>query len=158
MRFYLKVIEPVRNKIDLHGFEGLAMSSLPGFDAHIGLQLEHLLLQNRIILLEAMGINPVDIVACGPFRQSKTSTRSGCQIDFLVQTATKNIFVCEFKFKRRELGIDVISQVQDKVSALKVPRGFAAIAVLFHVGGVSSGVATGDYFYRVIDIADFLDG
>ena len=50
----------------------------------------------------------------------------------------------------------VISEVQDKVTALKVPRGFAVIPVLFHIGGVSSNVATSDYFYRIIDISDFL--
>lgn len=156
MRFYLKIIEPQRNKIDLNSFQNISISSLPGFEAHIGLQLEQLLLQNRNILLKSMGINPADIVASGPFRQSKTTTKSGCQIDYLVQTTTNNLFVCEFKFKRRELGVDIISSVQEKLKALKVPRGFAAIPVLFHIGGVSSHVATSDYFYRIIDIADFL--
>ncbi len=156
MRFYLKLIEPQRNKIDLNGFQNTNISSLPGFEAHIGLQLEQLLLQNRNMLLKAIGINSADIMASGPFRQSKTTTKAGCQIDYLVQTATKNLFVCEFKFKRRELGMDIITQMKEKVSALKVPRGFAAIPVLFHIGGVSSNLATSNYFYRVIDIADFL--
>lgn len=156
MRFYLKLIEPQRNKIDLNGFQNTTISSLPGFDAHIGLQLEQLLLQNRNLLLKSIGINPADIIASGPFRQSKSTSKVGCQIDFLIQTTTKNLFICEFKFKRRELGADVISEVQDKVTALKVPRGFAAIPVLFHIGGVSSSVATSDYFYRIIDISDFL--
>jgi uncharacterized protein len=156
MRFYLKLIEPQQNTIDLHGFQNMALSSVPGFEAHMGLQLEQLLLQNRNILLKAIGINPVDIVAQGPFRQSKTTTKRGCQIDYLVQTKTKNLFICEFKFKRRELGADIIAQVQKKVTALKVPKGFATIAVLFHMGGVSAHVATSNYFYRIIDIADFL--
>ena len=52
--------------------------------------------------------------------------------------------------------MDLITQVQEKVSALKVPRGFATIPVLFHIAGVSSNLATDDYFYRIIDIADFL--
>ena len=156
MRFYLKLIEPQRNKIDLNGFQNTPLSSLPGFEAHIGLQLEQLLLQNRNALLRSIGINPADIIASGPFRQSKSTTKAGCQIDFLIQTTTKNLFVCEFKFKRRELGADVISEVQDKVTALKVPRGFAVIPVLFHIGGVSINVATSDYFYRIIDISGFL--
>lgn len=156
MRFYLKLIEPQRNKIDLNGFQNTSISSLPGFEAHIGLQLAHLLLQNWNVLLGSIGINPADIIVSGPFRQSKTTTKAGCEIDYLVQTTTKNLFVCEFKFKRRELGSDVIFEVQDKVAALKVPRGFAVIPVLFHIGGVSSNVATSDYFYRIIDIADFL--
>lgn len=156
MRFYLKLIEPQRNKIDLGSFQNIQVSQLPGFEAHIGLQFEQLLLQNRRLLLEAMGINPGDIVIDGPFRQSKTSIKSGCQVDYLVQTVTRNLFICEFKFKRRELGIDVINQVQDKIRALKIPRGFAAIPVLFHIGGVSSSLATSEYFYRIIDITDFL--
>jgi len=156
MRFYLKLIEPQRNKIDLNGFQNIAISSLPGFEAHMGLQLEQLLLQNRNVLLGSIGINPADIIASGPFRQSKTTTKVGCQIDYLVQTTTKNLFVCEFKFKRRELGSDIITAMQEKIAALKVPRGFAVIPVLFHIGGVSSSVATSDYFYRIIDIADFL--
>jgi len=156
MRFYLKLIEPQRNKIDLNGFQNTAISSLPGFEAHIGLQLEQLLLQNRNVLFGTIGINPADIIASGPFRQSKSTIKAGCQIDFLIQTTTKNLFVCEFKFKRRELGTDIISEVQDKVTALKVPRGFAVIPVLFHIGGVSSNVATSNYFYRIIDLTDFL--
>lgn len=156
IRFYLKLIEPQRNKINLDGFQNSAISGLPGFEAHIGLQLEQLLLQNKSLLLKSIGINPTDVVADGPFRQSKTSTKAGCQIDYLVQTATKNLFVCEFKFKRRELGMNVIIQVQEKMDALKVPRGFATIPVLFHMGGVSSNLATNEYFYRIIDISDFL--
>ena len=156
MRFYLKLIEPQRNKIDQNGFQNAAISSLPGFDAHIGLQLEQLLLQNRNMLLGSISINPADIIASGPYRQPKTTTKEGCQIDYLVQTTTKNIFVCEFEFKRRELGADIMTSMQEKIAALKVPRGFAVIPVLFHIGGVSSNIATSDYFYRIIDIADFL--
>jgi uncharacterized protein len=46
--------------------------------------------------------------------------------------------------------------MQEKATALNVPRGFAVIPVLFHIGGVSTNIATNDYFYRIIDIADFL--
>lgn len=157
MRFYLKLIAPERDKIDLGGFKDVALSQWPGFDAHIGLQLEQLLLQNRPLILKAMGVNAGDVVFDGPYRQFKTAAQKGCQIDYLVQTATNNLFVCEFKFKRRELGVEIIDNMKDKINALKVPRGFAAVPVLFHIGGVSSTVATEGYFYRLIDIADFLE-
>lgn len=157
MRFYLKLIEPQRNKIDLSGFQATSLSQLPGFDAHIGLQLEQLLLQNRTILLNAMGLSPGDVVADGPFRQFKTTTQQGCQIDYLVQTTTKNLFVCEFKFKHRELGMDMIDEMKNRLHALKIPRGFASIPVLFHIGGVTSSLATDGYFYRIIDITDFVE-
>lgn len=157
MRFYLKLIEPNRNKIDLDGFSEISLSHFPGFDAHLGLQLEQLLLQNRSAILKATGILASDIVADGPYRQFKTSIQQGCQIDYLVQTLTKTIYIFEFKFKRRELGNDIIDQMKAKIKALKIPRGFAAVPVLFHIGGVSSSVATSGYFYRIIDIGDLLE-
>ncbi len=157
MRFYLKLIEPQRSKINLGSFKNTVLSQLPGFEAHIGLQMEQLLLQNRSLLLKAIGIAPNSIVADGPFRQSKTTTKRGCQIDYLVQTSTNNLFVCEFKFKRRELGIAIIDEMIEKIAALKAPKRFAMVPVLFHIGGVSSAVATNEYFYRIIDIADLLE-
>lgn len=157
MRFYLKMIESNLDKILLSEFKDIVLSTMPGFDEHMGLQLEHLLLQNRPLLLKAVGVSSMDIVRNGPYRQYATKSQKGCQIDYLIQTATKNLFICEFKFRRRELGIDIISEMQDKESALKVPRGFATVPVLFHLGGVSTGVATASYFYRVIDVTNFLE-
>lgn len=157
MRFYLKMIEPNKNKMEWDAFKDFSLYQLPGFEAHIGLQLEQLLLQNRRLLLEAIGIPVQDVVSDGPYRQSKTTSQRGCQVDYLVQTRTKNLYICEFKFKRRELGQDIIEAMQGKLEALKAPKGFAKIPLLFHIGGVSSSVATGDYFYRIVDIADFLE-
>lgn len=157
MRFYCKVIEPNLQKISSGGFQDVHVSSIHGFDAHIGLQLEYLLLQNRPLLLQAIGVAPSDVVRDGPYRQTATATHKGCQIDYLIQTASKNLFICEFKLSRRELGVDVMEEMQDKINALKVPRGFAPIPVLFHVSGVSHTVSTASYFYRIVDIASFLE-
>ena len=130
---------------------------MPGFETHMGLQLEALLLQNRPLLLQKLGISPVDVVRGGPYRQTKTTTQKGCQIDYLVQTKTNNLFICEFKFKKREINSDIITDMQEKISRLKTPKGYAKVAVLFHLSGVTSTVATNPYFYRINDIADFLE-
>ncbi|OGT67422.1 MAG: hypothetical protein A3J38_06950 [Gammaproteobacteria bacterium RIFCSPHIGHO2_12_FULL_45_9] len=62
----------------------------------------------------------------------------------------------EFKFKRRELGVDIIEEVQEKIDRFVIPRGYAVVPVLFHLGGVSDSVYDRKYFYRIIDLADFL--
>jgi uncharacterized protein len=157
MRFYLKVIEPNLGAIIDGAFEQVPLSTMPGFETHSGLQLEVLLLQNRPLLLEKLGISPVDIVRSGPYRQTKTTTQQGCQIDYLIQTKTNSLFICEFKFKKREISGEIISEMQDKISRLKTPKGFAKVAVLFHLSGVASSVSTNSYFYRIVDIVDFLE-
>ncbi|QQR53714.1 hypothetical protein IPH25_02500 [bacterium] len=157
MRFYLKVIEPHSNIIAEGGFDQVPLSTIVGFETHLGLQLETLLLQNRQLLIEKLGISSVDIVRSGPYRQTKTTTQQGCQIDYLIQTKTNGLFICEFKFKRREIGIDIITEMQEKIARLKAPKEFAKVAVLFHVSGVVTTVATSSYFYRIINIVDFLE-
>ena len=157
MRFYFKVIEPNLEAISIGQFEQIPLSTMPGFDTHMGLQLEALLLQNRTLLLQSLGISFVDVVRTGPYRQTKTTTQQGCQIDYLIQTKTNSLFVCEFKFKRREISSDIIDEMQDKISRLKAPKGFAKVAVLFHLSGVSTSVATSPYFYRIVDIVNFLE-
>ena len=122
----------------------------------MGLQFEYLLLQNRPLLLKSIGISTSEVVCDGPYIQSQTARAPGCQIDYLVQTYTKNLFVCEFKFKRQELGVEIIHEMTDKIKALKVPNGYAAIPILFHIGGVTTSVETAGYFYRIIDISEFL--
>lgn len=157
LRFYLKVVEPNLASISEGYFDQVQLSTFSGFDTHMGLQLEVLLLQNRSLLLEKLGVSPVDIVRSGPYRQMKTSEQQGCQVDYLLQTKTNGLFICEFKFKKREIGSDIITEMQEKVARLKSPKGFARIPVLFHLGGVTDAVATSSYFYRIIDIIDFLD-
>lgn len=156
MRFYLKVIEPNLGSIADGGFDQISLSSMPGFETHMGLQLEVLLLQNRQLLLEKLGLLSADIVRSGPYRQTKTSIVQGCQIDYLIQTKTNSLFICEFKFKKREISSEIITQMQEKISRLKTPKGFAKVAILFHLSGVAPSVATNTYFYRIVDIADFL--
>lgn len=65
--------------------------------------------------------------------------------------------MCEFKFKRREIHSDIIADCLEKLPRLKTPKGFAKVAVLSHLSVVSSSVETSAYFYRIIDIMDFLE-
>lgn len=157
LRFYLKLIEPQRHKIDNGGLNTIRMTELSSFEAHMGLQLEYLLLQNRPMLLKSLGVLANEVVCDGPYRQTQTASRRGCQIDYLLQTTSNTLFICEFKFSRRELHRDIIDSLQAKINALTIPRGFAAVPVLFHIGGVSASVATSEYFYRIVDISTWLE-
>lgn len=157
LRFYIKYIEPNRLKIEQDNYQEFSISQLPGWESMMGIQVESLLLQNRSLLSQALGVNPVDIINDNPYIQHKTSRYRGCQIDYLIQTNSRNLYVCEFKFKRRELGPEIIGAIQDKISRFYTPRGFGIAPVLFHLGDVSSSVYSKNYFYRIVDIADFLE-
>ncbi len=158
LRFYLKYIDSNRSQIEQGSFQDISIQNLPGWEAMMGVQAESLLLQNRPLLIKSLGINPVDIVNDNPYIQSKTSAHRGCQIDYLIQTRSQNLFVCEFKFKRRSLTMDIIEEMQDKISRFAYPRVFGIAPVLFHLGDVSDKLHDKQYFYRIIDIGEYLEG
>lgn len=156
LRFYLKYIEPNKNKIKRGLFKQLAINQLPGFDAMMGFQIETLLLRNRPLLLKALNLDSTTIVADNPYIQKPTERKKDCQIDYLIQTRTNNLFVCKFKFQKRELDGGIIDDMKDKIARLARPKNYGAVPVLFHVSGVSKAVDEAQYFYKIIDIADFL--
>lgn len=157
VRFFLKYIEPNLSKITKGAYKDTGLSQLPGCDTMMGFQIECLFLQNRAEMLRSIGINSAECVFDNPYFQPVSSRHKGCQIDYLVQTRTNNLFVCEIKFRRKELGLEIISEVQDKINKLSIPRGYAAVPVLFHLGGLSDGVIDRQYFYRTIDLGSFIE-
>ncbi|NBT86351.1 MAG: ATPase, partial [Alphaproteobacteria bacterium] len=132
------------------------LSDLPGWDSIIGFQVENLILKNRATLIQKIGIPFQDIVADNPYIQKQTKQHRGCQIDYLVQTKTNNLIVCEFKFRRGEINSNVVDDVKEKIKRLSIPRGFGVASVLVHIGDVSESVIESQYFYRILDLSDWL--
>ncbi len=156
LRFFIKYIEPNLPRIKQNSFSDMALSQLSGWDILWGFQIENLLIKNRSRLLESLGIHAADVLADGPYAQKTNTRQKGCQIDYLIQTQMRSLYICEFKFKRRGIDVEIIEEMKLKEKKLSAPRGFAKIPVLFHLGEVSLKVYESKYFYRIIDISDFL--
>lgn len=156
IRFFLKYIEPNLAKIHKNFYEEVDMAQLPGYETMLGFQIECLLLQNRSALLRNIGMSPSDCVFDNPYIQIQSTKNRGCQIDYLIQTRTNNIYVCEFKFRRKELEASIMEEVQNKIDRLSLPRGYAAVPVLFQIGGVADKIIDQRFFYRIVDMAFLL--
>jgi hypothetical protein len=156
LRFYLRSIEPNLSKIAKDAFVDAPISSLPAWESIMGLQIETLLLNNRSRFYKALGIYPQDIVADGPYQQKANTKHKGCQIDYLVQTRMNTLYACEIKVQTKSLGVEVIDEMVKKFEALSLPKGFGFCPVLLYLGPISDVLQSQNYFYRMIDIADFL--
>lgn len=157
LRFYVKYIDPNILKIEEKSFQDFTLTKLSGWDSMMGFQVENLLLKNRYLIIKSIGIDPTDIVADNPYIQKGNSKRQGCQIDYLVQTRNKNLYICEFKFNRREITQSIIPSMQEKIKKFEYPKGFGICPVLFYLDSISDKVYDAKYFYRIIDITDFLE-
>ncbi len=154
LRFYTHYIQSNLAKIDQGAFSDSPLSALPGWEPMLGFQLENLLLKNRSLIYKALGIHAQDIVMDNPYLQKTASKRKGCQIDYLLQTRTNTLFICEVKMRRRELGIEVIDSMKAKIATFSYPKGFGVSPVLLYLGPISDALLSSNYFYRIIDIAD----
>lgn len=156
IRFYLKYISPKRVQIEAKRITKINLSQLPGWETIMGLQFENLVVNNRDEIYKLLKINPEDIIYDNPFFQKKTVRQKGCQIDFLIQTKHKTLYVFEIKFSKNTIKSQVIEEVKEKIRRISLPRGIAVLPVLVHVNGVSDAVIDEDYFYSIIDLSDFL--
>ena len=156
LRYYLKNIEPNRAKIQRGGYENIDIAHLPGYSSVMGLQFENLVLKNRRKIWEKLGVKPNNIIADNPYFQKKSSTRKGCQIDYLIQTRFNTLFAIEMKFSINPIKSSVIQEMKEKLNAIELPKRFSIWPILIHVNGVSDEVINSGYFAEIIDFSDFL--
>ncbi len=153
VRFYLKYINPNKTKI-----EKQALKLLPQWQSAMGLQFENLVLSNRKTVQQILGLDSSEIVNDNPFFQRKTKASPGCQIDYLIHTKFGTCYLCEIKFRARELTKSVIDEVKLKIKSLALPKNISIRPVLIHVNGVDETVIESDFFSKIIDFKDLLKG
>ena len=157
IRFYLKYIEKELDKIKNDEYAVKTITSLPQWDTIMGLQFENLVLRNRQYIKDKLSLAPHSIVSNNPFFQRATQKAPGCQIDYLIQTSFRDLYVCEMKFSSQPIGKNIIKEVQQKIDRLIYPRGFSVKPILIHVNGVKDSVVDSGFFVKIIDFGKILE-
>lgn len=156
LRFYLRYIESKLPEIDRNIYQLKSLTSLPNWATIMGLQFENLVLNNRQFIHRCLRISADDIIVENPFFQHSKTRQAGCQIDYMIQTRTNVLYICEVKFSRNELKKDIINEVKTKIDRLSIPKGMSFCPVLIHVNGVNDSVVDEGYFTELIDFSDVL--
>lgn len=50
----------------------------------------------------------------------------------------------------------MITQVKEKIARMSVPRGYSCLPVLITAGDVNASVIDDSYFFKIIDLRDYL--
>ncbi len=153
LRFYLKFIAPYKEQIEKN-----QIRVLPHWSTIMGLQFENLVANNFHTLFSVLGINSDEVIYDSPYFQRATTDRSGCQIDYLIQSKYKTLYVCEIKFSKKEIGANVIYDVKQKIKRLPKANKYSIRPVLIHVNGVTDELREADFFAHIIDFGHMLKG
>lgn len=157
LRFYLKYTLPNKPKIELGQYRSVSLYSLDKWSTIMGLQFENLVLNNRHLVKSAMNLPLEQVVFDNPYYQKATKKKEGCQVDYMIQTKEGVIYVCEIKFSKSPIRMEVITEVEKKLQALSVPKGVSLRSVLIHVNGVTENLEEEQYFSHIIDFSKFLE-
>ena len=116
----------------------------------MGLQFENLVLANLGTIVGMIGLGNAQILSAAPYRRaaSRDGSRKGVQIDLLIQTR-RSICLVEIK-RRREIGREVIDEMEEKVSALPRRRGISVRTALVYAGHLAPIVEADGYFDAIV--------
>ena len=156
-RFFIKYIEPMKKVIDEGAFDFVSLDALRGIDAVLGFAFENMVVNNYRSLLPMLNLSGSLVTSAAPYRRVGSDSprgRKGCQIDLLVQTRN-TICVVEIK-RRREIGREVIKEVDAKVRAIARPEGVSSRSALVYSGHISPTVAADGYFDAIVPFSRLL--
>ena len=147
-RFYLKYVEPSKDAIDGGAFDFGSLDRLDGWSGIMGLQFENLVVNNFRRLLPNLHLSGALITSAAPYRKIGRKGE-GCQIDLLLQ-AKRFVYIVEVK-RQREIGREVMDEVEEKRKRLRLPEGVTARTALVYDGHLAPSVEAEGYFDSIIE-------
>lgn len=148
LRFYLKYIEPVAEQIQKGLYRRTPIEALVAWETLMGLQFENLVLTNMNALFAKTGLANVPILNAGPYCQTRTGRREGCQVDLLVRTR-QSLHIFETKFRKR-IDMSVIAEVKQKVDRIKAGRAPSIRTGLVFHGELDPEIEASNYFDHLV--------
>ncbi len=146
-RFYLRYVEPVRERVEKGLFSLASLESMPGWDTLMGLQFETLVQNNFHVLLPQMGLDHANILSVGPYiRRGKRG--EGCQIDLLMQTEYL-AYAVEIK-RCKNIGLEIIDEMAAKLERFPRREGVTLRKALVFDGTIAPSVEERHYFDALI--------
>jgi hypothetical protein len=128
-----------------------AIAQTGAYHAWMGRSFEYLCLQHAALISRELGFAGIEFTA-GPYFSSARKHTAGVQVDLVFDRADAVLTLCEMKYSRRPVGIEVIPEVERKVQHLAQAAGRKTIQrVLIVCGRPSQALIDAGYFYRIID-------
>lgn len=153
LRFYLKYIEPNKEKIIKKVYNFASLNQLLAWETINGLQFENLIVNRLPETIQMLGLTTEHIVSAGPYFQNATNKTKACQIDLLIECKPNNFYIIEIKY-RKKIGIEIVTEMKNKLAAFRVPKYSTRRPVLIYFGELDERVRDLDYFDKLVDLRE----
>lgn len=114
----------------------------------MGLQFENLIVNNAMDLIPHLHIGNAIVESAAPYRNARRVPKSdgaGVQVDLLIQTPMTS-YVVEVKRKRREIGLEIIDEMKQKLARIPRRANHSLRPVLVYEGELDPAVEGTGFF------------
>jgi AAA+ ATPase superfamily predicted ATPase len=164
IRFYKCFIEKNSSLIRAGLGTSLPESLENKLHSYFGTSFELFCIKNIKKIIQYLKIKESEIINFGPYfsqanRLKKVSNaekpEKGFQIDIAIVLKKKRIVICECKFSQEPVGKNVIKEMEDKLSAVKIPSSISKSLVLISASGATKDLLETEFFDEIIPLETF---
>jgi AAA+ ATPase superfamily predicted ATPase len=152
LRFYFHYIYPNLKLISDGKISNIFANKVrPKWSSWLGIAFENFCFKNIQLICQTLRIEKT-LVDFFPLIQ--TTLKGGLQIDLVLKTSDKSLFICECKYHEVAIGLSVIAELENKLKFFKIPRGFSIKKVLIAPRGITKDLEKTNYFDSILKIED----
>jgi AAA+ ATPase superfamily predicted ATPase len=155
--FYFKFIAPIKENIaqgnyDAHPIQALDLSR---YQKWLGFAFERYCRDNHAKIAQILGFSAVRYRSGVYFNRNTDKVDPGFQIDLVFDRADNVMTVCEIKYLQRKVGIEVISEFEQKLLLMPTSPKTSIQKVLISTEGANDSLIARAYFDRFITLEEF---
>lgn len=152
--FFIKYILPNARIIHAGGGNSLFKSKIiHQWEPWFGFAFENFCINNAILIAQLADFAD-KVESFGPFFRK---SEPGVQVDLIFKRTDNVITICEMKYRNKKITADVISEVNQKINKLKIPKGYTIEKILIAPNGASHELIQSCFFNKIITLSDFFE-
>ncbi len=149
--FYFKFIAEYTNQIkNSKSKDYFSLLVKPVYEAWFGIAFERFCFRYADYIAEKMGFAD-EVLSVSPFF---TKTDIQFQIDMIFTRADKTLVIVEVKYHNKEIQPQIITEMERKISLLKIPQGYSVQKALISLKGPNKVLKASGYFDHSLELED----
>jgi AAA+ ATPase superfamily predicted ATPase len=157
LRFYYSFIKPIKTKVEFGEYTSSPTRAIneERYRKWLGFSFERFCIENAYSIAKILNFGAVNFSASSFFQKAEDSSNNrGTQIDLIFERADKVYTVCEIKYQLKPIGLEIIDEFENKLSALPKKKQYSIHKVLISPFGITQKLKDRLYFDQVITIDD----
>ncbi len=156
LRFYFQFISSIEKNIgEISPQEIFTEHVRPRLSVWMGFAFEVFCFKHAIKIATQLGFAG-KVTTYGPLLIRDGKKNIG-QLDLVYWRLDNVITLCEIKFSKRPIDVNVIDEIEKKISKLQVAANLTIEKILITPNGASSKLKASNYFHHILDMEDLMN-